>query len=206
MLIWDVDDSRHRIHGRHDTENLARMYYHIMSNVVTYRWPDTAIWQLHADERGDMNWRTLEDTLQFPPRKLRNSTKPLIAEKSVSPFGRRVHVNQVKSSNEPLVQVADLFAGLAAFSWNKHVEYHGWRSRELGQLDMFSDLTHPKLSKSEAYKARALQHLYFQCSRRGLRISLDHGEGLRTRDPSMLINFWFYTPQHAEDRAPTRHE
>ena len=44
-LMWDIDDSRHKISGRDDTANLCRMYHHLLRNVFLERWPNI----LHMD-------------------------------------------------------------------------------------------------------------------------------------------------------------
>ncbi len=64
VLIWDIEDSRHRIPRRDDVVNLGRMYYHLFRNVLRKRWPNEAIWRLHPDEHTAMDWGTLEECLQ----------------------------------------------------------------------------------------------------------------------------------------------
>ena len=205
-LIWDVFDSRHQIQGRDDTANLARMYYHLLINVVERRWPTGTYWEMRPDDRTDMDWETLEECLQYPSRAMRNPTRMLLDRTSDVEGVARPQISPIHSIDQPLIQIADLFAGLAAFSWNRHVEYQHWRSKQLGQLGMFSDASQAELSKSETYKARALQYFEAQCPWQILGISQANGKGLRTRSPADPINFWPYTPQHDEDRAPRRHE
>lgn len=38
VLVWDIQDSRHSVHGRDDIANLQRMYYHLFRNVLRARW------------------------------------------------------------------------------------------------------------------------------------------------------------------------
>ena len=64
ILTWDIQDARHSINRRDDTANLARMYYHLLINVVERRWARSARWEMRPDERTDMDWNTLEDCLQ----------------------------------------------------------------------------------------------------------------------------------------------
>ena len=123
-------------------------------------------------------------------REVQNYTKP-----KISPS---------RSSKDPIVQVADLFAGLAAFSWSKGAEYDKWKMCKLGQLSMFGEGTGPSLSRSQIYKARTLESLESLCSQKGFLIRDPSGGGLRTRDPVNPMNFWLYMPQREEDKAPTR--
>ena len=34
VLTWDIEDPRHRLHGRDDVANLHRMFHHLMNNVL----------------------------------------------------------------------------------------------------------------------------------------------------------------------------
>lgn len=47
-LSWDREDSRNRVEGRDDYENMARMLYHLLVNTVL-KWRDAAVWELRHD-------------------------------------------------------------------------------------------------------------------------------------------------------------
>lgn len=51
ILIWDMDDSRHKSSGRDDNENLARMYYHLIQNTLSKRWDNDSTWLLVPDHQ-----------------------------------------------------------------------------------------------------------------------------------------------------------
>lgn len=63
ILIWDIEDPRHKIRGRDDLANLERMYNKLFKNVMIERWPDKSTWQLYPDENTAMDWTSLEDFL-----------------------------------------------------------------------------------------------------------------------------------------------
>ena len=207
VLTWDVEDSRHRIYGRDDTANLARMYYHLMTSAITRRWPSGAVWQMHPDERTDMDWDELERCLRGVPRKLKSHAQARLDGEAETSKLNKPRIDPVKSSSEPLVQLADLFAGIAAFSWNRSAAYDRWEAREDGQTDMFDDILDAAqplaISKSESYKARTLQRFDAFWLRAG-GIHHDYGEGLRTWKPDVPVNFWLYIPQGDNDKAPRR--
>ena len=205
-LIWDVSDSRHKIQGRDDTANLARMYYHLLINVIERRWPLGCYWEMRPDNRTDMDWDTLEECLQYPSRTMKNATHTLLDGTSGVEGVAPPQINPVHSKDDSLIQIADLFAGLAAFSWNKHMEYQKWRLKQLGQLNMFGDGSRTELSRSATYKARTLQFFEGQRPLYNLGTSQANGERLRTWDPTEPINFWLYVPQIEEDKAPRRYE
>ena len=178
------------------------------------RWPSDAIWQMHPDERTDMDWEELERCLGGIPRKLKGYSQSRLDEAVDASELGKPRVKPVKSSDQPLVQLADLFAGLAAFSWNRSNEYDRWESKENGQSDMFDRQTDilrgmpsPGISISESYKARILHRFDGQWLRHnGNGIRHDYGEGLKTWNPAIPINFWLYAPQRDDDKAPRRFE
>lgn len=208
VLIWDTHDSRHKIQGRDDSENLARMYYHLIANVINDRWNAVGSWLLMADERTDMDWMTLGDCLSG--RRRRDKTALQRRLKDFAPPIRTAsppHVEQVSSSEQPLVQVADLFAGLAAFSWNQSRAHHGWievgiQTRS-GQQNMFPDLAGGEVSNNARFKHEVLDH-FAGTQLPGVAMKTEIGEGLRTFGPSNSINFWRYEPKRMSDKAPRK--
>lgn len=203
IITWDTQDSRHKVPGRDDTANLARMYYHLMIKVIEVRWPE-ASWVIKPDERTDMDWKELERCLSYPSRHAKEARQFVLAEQfcvtSASP-----QITSV-TSHHPLVQVADLFAGLASFSWNEYSAHAAWKLRQNGQQDMFADLYAPP-SKSAEYKHRALHYLkqlhILRLANADKKKYEQQEKGLVTR-PGERINFWLYTPQRDDDKAPTR--
>ena len=63
ILIWDMDDSRHKNSGRDDNENLSRMYYHLIQNTLSKGWDKGSTWLLVPDHQSSINWRTLGEHL-----------------------------------------------------------------------------------------------------------------------------------------------
>src|SRR6185436_12586724 len=53
-LLWDIEDTRHKVARRDDQQNLHRMYYHLFKNVLALRWPEGATWRLLPDEHASM--------------------------------------------------------------------------------------------------------------------------------------------------------
>ena len=208
VLIWDTQDSRHSIRRRDDTANLARMYYHLVSVVTKKRWDSIASWIIRVDQRNDMDWNTLEDCLSGRTRSEKIGQQPKLANKASAQKTRPPRVKQASSSNQPLIQIADLFAGLAAFSWNSRQEYHNWKTEEQqvrhGQQSMFPGTGDIQISKSVRFKHEVLDHIV-SMELSGVTMDTENNEGLRTFRPTKnRINFWLYIPQREGDKAPTR--
>jgi hypothetical protein len=207
VLIWDIEDPRHKVPGRDDTANLGRMYYHLLKNVLRRRWPDWASWELHPDEHADLSWKMLFECLQA------KSTKSHTQCQLPSPPGTwveecRLHygivsIEPVNSKEHPLLQIADLFAGLAIFSFEKYNEYATWLNQ--GQLSLLGEAAgDAQPSNSTRERLLVLRTFEQMCKQKRLGVSLKRSKGLQTPDPKNPINFWLYRPQTAKDKAPRK--
>jgi len=78
VLIWDIEDSRHKIAGRDDSCNLARMYYHLLKNVLRVRWPDESRWAIYPDENSALHWDEIRGYLHTQSYSLAPS-KPIMS-------------------------------------------------------------------------------------------------------------------------------
>ena len=208
VLIWDIQDSRHKIARRDDIANLERMYYHLFRNVLRMRWPDDAVWRLHPDEHTALNWETVEDCIE-------NVSTTVDVDRSLFTGGKfRIRLRRefvleeiqpVSSGKHPLLQLADLFAGLAAFSHEKFDEYRRWSATTSPQMFLL-DEARASIDPSRASQERfeVLKRFDEMCKQKKLGVSLMNKGGLWTPDPQNPINFWLYEPQHPEDKAPQK--
>jgi hypothetical protein len=207
-LIWDISDSRHAINKRDDIANLERMYYHLFRNVLKNRWPNGSTWGLFPDEHSAIDWDAIARYLKI--NSLSITTIPNNLFTSVTSLHTRIirefsihHIQQVESHHYSLCQVADLFAGIAAYSRNSIDRYSLWLKHQDQQMSMLLDDTpafHPTNSESERF--RVLKDFIRNCKDRRLGVSLMSSKGLQTYKPTNPINFWFYRPQHDMDKAP----
>ena len=210
VLIWDTRDERHDVQGRDDTQNLGRMYYHLFRTVLRRHWPDHSVWRLCPDEHTAIDWNNLSDILGHVARSIEPVPPLLRAGNGV--FDIRYEFNaedicQVDSRNHPIIQLADLFAGLAVFSRERYDEYEVWYANDPCQLTLWP-LSERVLSPSRASVERfhVLRAFNKSCKAKRLGMSLHSEKGLHTFDPSKPINFWLYRPQHEHDRAPRKGE
>ncbi len=209
VLMWDTEDSRHKIKGRDDIANLQRMYYHLFKKVLCDKWPDGSVWKLFPDENTALDWNKIQDFLDF------KSTKTEVRRDlfSKGKFNLRLkkefrieQIAQLKSKEAPFVQLADLFAGLSIYSRSCFNRYESWKIRNTNQCGLFTDdqATQLKLSKSDQERCLVLDEFDKKCKRHRLGVSLETARGLKTFDHSKPLNFWWYEPQHEEDKAPCR--
>ncbi|MGA4645385.1 DUF3800 domain-containing protein [Limisphaera sp. 4302-co] len=208
VLVWDIEDSRHNIAGRDDIANLGRMYYHLLRNVLRARWPNDALWRLCPDEHTTQDWGTLQEHLE-------HISAGVEVEHSLFTGGQfRIRLRRefgieeiqpVSSAAHPLIQLADLFAGLAVFSRDKFDDYKGWLQAASRQASLFSEGdTSANPSRSSRERFAVLKKFNELCKERKLGVSLKSKSGLWTPNPEKPINFWIYEPQHPEDKAPRK--
>lgn len=208
VLVWDIEDSRHKIPDRDDVANLGRMYYHLFRNVLRARWPDDAVWRLHPDEHTAMDWNTVQDCLEYAATDIEVERPLLTQERRRISLRREFGLEEicpVSSAERPLLQLADLFAGMAVFSRERFREYEAWLPSAAGQAQLFDDGNH--LVGSSRRSQERFQSLAFfdkLCKKHKLGVSLKTDRGLRTFNPENPLNFWVYEPQHPLDKAPRR--
>lgn len=204
VLIWDTEDSRHRIQGRDDVANLQRMYYHLLKNALG-RWPGENGWALYPDRNSALDWSTVSDYLGTAGVARSSSTqRPTLFRIRLR---QEFHIQEIQESNSkdnPLCQVADFFAGMSVFSRHRFGAYRCWKEQQQGQLRLFPEDPPVSLSNSDEERCRVLEYLNASCKDHRLGVSLMTQQGLWTPDPNNPVNFWFYEPQHPEDKAPTR--
>ncbi len=109
-------------------------------------------------------------------------------------------LSEACSHDEPLVQLADLFAGFAVFSRARYADYAKWARLSIQPAFFESD---QEASRSDLVRFPLLQGLRRRAHERRLGVSLESRGGLWTARPEGPFSFWCYEPQSAHDRAPT---
>jgi len=210
VLVWDIEDSRHKnVPGRDDKANFARMYYHLLHNVLKSRWPDQAQWLICPDQQKDVDWFTLEQCLDW---KSWVAEENLFTQAGAMPELREFYKIQefrlVCSREYLLVQLADMFAGLAAYSFASFDKYRHWKNEQDAQYSLLDMCAYgeqrAKLSNSDKERLPVLHHVREQAGQKSLQVSLESSNGLSTKKPSNPLNFWLYTPQRTNDKAPVK--
>jgi len=210
VLIWDIEDSRHRILKRDDVANLQRMYYHLFKNVLRARWPNQANWKLIPDEHTAMDWNTVEDCLKNVSTSLEIKKNLFTGGKFKVLLKRDFGIIQIKPSSScehPLLNIIDLFAGLAAFSYEKYDSYERWARNQSPQKELFgkeNEENGVRISRISEERFKVLYLFNSECKKHRLGVSLKTKRGLWTPNPSNPINFWIYEVQHSLDQAPRR--
>lgn len=208
VLVWDRDDSRNAVMGRDPVANLGRMYYRVAADVFEKRWPDNSIWALYPDRQSALDWDEIGEILEKTGRGTQ-PPPPFDRDPDIRDLGKTFDIHTVQesvSATSPFIQLADLFAGLAIFSRAEYATFRTWKRLDRGQPTLTEVVTEttPQFSRSQNARCPVLQHLKTRCADEKLGVSLESREYLWTPLPSNPINFWPYTPQHPDDKAPTK--
>lgn len=169
VLTWDTEEGSRAGTGTPHVMKLRRMYARLVGAILPRRWPGATGFRVVPDEQGAVGWERLVAGL------------PHVAE--VAP-GR--------SDLEPLIQVADLFAGLGVFSRSGYDTYERWLC--LPPAERAAD---PEtalgwaLSASDRGRCQVLDDFFTRCKLLGLGVSLRTNRGLRTYDASRPLCFWW---------------
>jgi hypothetical protein len=208
VVVWDCHDSRHSVARRDDVGNLERMHYHLYCCVFRDRWPRQTTWMLHPDENTGVNWDGLAEFVanaafrtEIPPPLAPSSNPRLIVCQDYSVED----IRPKQSHKEPLIQIADVFAGIGNFSHESYHRYALWLSEETQKAGLFNQ-TAPasEFSRSERERFAVLHDFDQTCKANKMGVSLKTYRGLRTMNPKTPINFWSYCPQTDADKAPTK--
>jgi hypothetical protein len=208
IMTWDTTDSRNAIPGRNDIENLGRLYYHLLLN-VTKRWPEGE-WNVIIDENEKVDFAALKARINCNAPLLASGTLPEIiySTSQLEELDVVKEIKEVASHEEPLVQLADLFAGMARYSHEQGTECCIWLASkgnpdQLPLLDFSTDDdTTEEYSSSQECRFQLIGELSKICKNHRLGVSLKTEKRLWSPNPNNPVNFWLYTPQGDYDKAP----
>ena len=203
VIIWDLKDRRHNnVAGRDDSENLVRMYYHLISTTCSKRWPITqACWEWYPDIQSSVIWKTLQDCIN---NKRHACVNDLFG---TNPDFEKVNLIVIKptaSHKHPIIQLADLFAGIGSYSWGHFERFIIWEKYRGQQSTLFPDMNKVSFSPGECEKFETIVKLNEKCKQSKLKIAFKSTRGFKSNDICKFINFWLYQPQHILDKAPSK--
>ena len=203
VLTWDTHDSRHAVRNRDDVANYERMFFHL-HRVLMERRGAHSRWHIRPDEQVTIDWQTIRQCLTSTGTWRSGHDMSTLSSEFRHAVPTVLTFREVDSADTPLCQLADLMAGMAAYTRTNAniVRRQLAEPRNQGTLLGMSDQETP--SSTEESRFRVVSHLYWKCKGRRLGVSLRECGYLRTLDPAKPINYWHYEPQHQFDTAPIR--
>jgi hypothetical protein len=184
VLTWDTGTSEDQRQGTHHMKRLRSTYVRLFAHVICRRWPDARRWRFHPDEQEALDWRAIQRDLQ-----------QVVSRESARSW-EIDHIVPLVSRDEPFVQLADLFAGLAVFSRDGYDDYEQWLNAPgENHYEPTGEQHAPAhLSSSLRQRCLILDGFYTECKLRNARVSLRTNRGLRTYDPHPPIAFEWFKP------------
>ncbi|MCB0035177.1 MAG: DUF3800 domain-containing protein [Anaerolineales bacterium] len=199
VLTWDLTDERHDIPQLDKIANLQRMYYQLFKHIMKVRWPNDCCWHLFPDQQTALDWNEVHYYLGTVSTTLKiESTLDTPLRLALQNDFFIENITEQDSSQELLVQVADLFAGMGSYSRTSYDAYEAW----INPMPLFG--SQREMSNADQERCKVIEVFDNLCKKHRLGVSLKSNRGLMTYDPNNPINFWWYVPQHAEDKAPSK--
>jgi hypothetical protein len=205
VLLWDKHDSRHDIKGRDDMENLKRMYYHNLKQLQKH-WNLDTNWEFYPDEFSAINWK--EEIVPFIEntnlRKVPHGQSKLFDHLDSSLYSTFSKVREADSKELPIIQVADLYAGLIRTSRQESKYFQHWLSTHSvkEQLSLFQ--SEQKISNSLIPKFQVMKYFKEEASRYSLGVNFSENKYFQTFGKQTNISIWHYKPQGDYDKAPVK--
>jgi hypothetical protein len=207
VLLWDIQDSRHSIMGRDDIANFGRMYYKMIRHIGR-KW-DIQRWFFYPDTLSSVNWLDISQCLNKTTlEKYPSELLDFFRNKGQLFFVREVRPQE--SHKEPIVQLADIFAGFSWFSRIKGNDFLKWREHLNTQKQpcLFStndnSQNFSRLTEKTVNRFKLLNMIIKLCREYKLGVSIKTNKRLTTFGPASQINFWTYEVQTDMDKAPVR--
>lgn len=162
-------------------------------------------WEFYPDEQSSIKWYKIANYLNSTRITRRKPHFLTLFDQDIHRI-KFIRLKQLKSHEEPLIQLADLFAGIACFSRKKSDECWVEYNKRKKQQSLFNEETEikNKISKADLNRCELVFKIYELCKKSNLKVSLESKKYLWTPDPSYPINFWHYEPQHEKDKAPIK--
>ncbi len=206
VLIYDIEDSRHKnVKNRDEAQNLQRLYYHLLHFVLKNCWQNDATWNWYPDEHNCIEWVELYKFLSSS-----SWSSDLIFFNMNNPvsFYNYYKINDIlpcKSDEHPFIQLADFFAGIAAYSYNSFDKIKIINDENAKQIDKSDNLNSLQISNNDKKRIQLALTIFNNSKKLKLQISLFQTKGFKSHLRKSPLNFWLYKPQSDKDKAPTKY-
>jgi len=204
ILLWDKQDSRHSVQNRDDIKNMAKMYYKLIIQVRN-NWSVKNKWYFFPDEFEAINWKEeiapyIENT---PIHKIKKEQPILFQCMYDNTFSEFNTVKELESDKYPLIQLADLYAGMMRTSKKEIDFYHWYNESYTNEANLFDLKPQINISKSREPKYRVMKNFKDKSSLYKMGINLSSDKCFKTFTNKGGIVIWHYSPQNKYDKAPT---
>lgn len=186
VLCWDTTDPIHLAKPRKDSENLEVKYYHLLKQIMRFRWPESAVHRVIPDHIDELNWtKTRWFLTESGANRFAKHPSSAIQQHRVDQVFHVESIQPEHSHLHPLIQLADLFAGMITYSYEQFDRLDQWVTQDAADPPM-------TLSQTERVRFPLLRQVYDWCSDRGLFVLLPEYGGFQSMIPILPLNFWLW--------------
>jgi len=207
VIVWDKQDKRHKVQNRCDVENLKRMYYHNMKSLLK-SWNTETNWHFYPDEFTAIDWyndivKYIENTRLFRNDNIQQTIFEVFENVQ---FPTISGTKELDSKVYPLIQLADLYAGLVRTSRSESVDFRKWINKEESKIQplLFEDEENKKIANSKIPKFEVMKEFRENSKKYKLGINFSNSNYFQTFSNKTNISIWHYEPQSEYDKAPIK--
>lgn len=209
VLVWDKQDARHQVANRCDIENLKRMYYHNLLSLKRH-WNINTSWEFYPDEFSAIDWQN--DVIKYLSNTNINKNTEYqanlfegILEDITVKQPKYNRVQELDSKSSPIIQLADLFAGIVRTSRVNSDTFPFWYQQveSQSQYSLF-ERESVCISNSQLPKFEVIREFKKQSDNLKLGVSLSSTNYLKTYGKKSNLSIWHYEPQGEYDKAPQK--
>lgn len=194
VIVWD-DRNFPDTETKERMSRLEDMYHRVLTHIGR-QWNQIS-WNFYPDENSQIQWNQI---VSFLNRTRLSRPKPrllrLFENQETDQLFKFSNVKQLSSFNEPIVQLADLFAGMGRFSREEGEQciqwLNSWGNKAQLRLSEFFNFAGSESETSRTKRARFELIGKFDniCKRYKMGVSLRTNKCLWTYNPNHPINFW----------------
>jgi len=207
VIVWDKLDSRHNIPNRCDIENLKRMYYHNMKALLK-SWNTETSWSFYPDEFTAIDWENdiikyIENTRLNPANDMQQKLFDVFRDVQ---FPTVKSVRELDSKDYPIIQLADLYAGLVRTSRAESDKYSLWHQLNALQCQpsLFEEDLDVDVSKTLKPKFEVMREFHEKAKKYRLGVNFSDSKYFKTFHDKSNLSIWHYEPQSEFDKAPIK--
>lgn len=207
VIVWDKHDSRHKVQNRCDVENLKRMYYHNMKSLLK-SWNTETNWHFYPDEFTAIDWHNdvvkyIEKTRLNPDNDIQQKLFEVFENVK---FPRIKGVKELDSKEFPIIQLADLYAGLVRTSRMESESFSKWccLQKEKLQPSLFEENFDIEISNSLRPKFEVMHEFREKSKTYKLGVNFSKSNYFTTFHSKRNLSIWHYEPQSEYDKAPIK--
>lgn len=205
ILVWDKHDSRHDVIGRCDIENLKMMYYKVLL-VLKRHWNVNTSWEFYPDEFTAINWSNdIVEFLRNTPLQKKIQHPQLFEAFEQVIFPKYRIVQELVSTKYPIIQLADLYAGIIRTSRNYSEDFFKWYTfKKTTEQPTLFKVDEPNISKSIIPKFELMYKFKNKADRFKMGVNLSDKKYFSKNHKKLNLFIWHYEPQREDDKAPTK--